>query len=269
MFRIPHIVQQNVPDRHRLLACLRAEESQRQEGEGEEQECGEVGRLGSGDCERQWEGRSAGVEGRDRPWKPYLGVIREKCSQALNILDRFHIVAKVNKALDEVRSAEARRMKGDGYEPVLTKSRWCLLKRPENLTAKQKLKLKDLVRYNLQSVRAYLLKEDFQQLWNYQSTAWAAKFLDEWCRCVMRSRIQPMKKVVKTLRAHRELLLNYFRARKEFSSGVIEGLNNKAKVTMRKSYGFRTFRVTELALYHSLGKLPEPELTHRFPRRAE
>ena len=197
-------------------------------------------------------------------WKPYLGVIREKCSQALNILDRFHIVAKVNKALDDIRSAEARRMKGDGYEPVLTKSRWCLLKRPANLTANQKVKLKDLVRYNLQSVRAYLLKEDFQQLWNYQSTAWAAKFLDQWCRQVMRSRIEPMKKVARTLRAHRELILNYFRARKEFSSGVIEGLNNKAKVTMRKSYGFRTFRVTELALYHSLGKLPEPELTHRF-----
>ena len=197
-------------------------------------------------------------------WKPYLGVIREKCSQALNILDRFHIVAKVNKALDDVRAAEARRMKGDGYEPVLTKSRWCLLKRPENLTDNQKVKLKDLVRYNLQSVRAYLLKEDFQQLWNYESSAWAAKFLDQWCRQVMRSQIEPMKKVARTLRAHRQLILNYFRARKEFSSGVIEGLNNKAKVTMRKSYGFRTFRVTELALYHSLGKLPEPELTHRF-----
>src|SRR6266571_4055086 len=104
------------------------------------------------------------------------------------------------------------------------------------LTGNQKVKLKDLVRYNLQSVRAYLLKEDFQQLWNYESTAWAAKFLDQWCRQVMRSRIEPMKKVAKTLRAHRELILNYFRARKEFSSGVIEGLNNKAKVTMRKSY---------------------------------
>jgi transposase len=173
-------------------------------------------------------------------------------------------VAKVNKALDDIRAAEARRMKGDGYEPVLTKSRWCLLKRPANLTPNQKVKLKDLVRYNLQSVRAYLLKEDFQQLWNYESTAWAAKFLDHWCHQVMRSRIEPMKKVARTLRAHRELILNYFRARKEFSSGVIEGLNNKAKVTMRKSYGFRTFRVTELALYHSLGKLPEPELTHRF-----
>jgi len=197
-------------------------------------------------------------------WKPYLDVIREKCSQALNILDKFHMVAKVNKAVDEVRSAEAKQMKRDGYEPVLTKSRWCLLKRPENLTAKQKLKLKDLVRYNLRSVRAYLLKEDFQQLWNYQSTAWAGKFLNEWCRQVMRSRIEPLKRVARTLRAHRELILNYFRARKEFSSGVIEGLNNKVKVTMRKSYGFRTFRVTELALYHSLGKLPEPELTHRF-----
>ena len=197
-------------------------------------------------------------------WKPYLRVIREKCSQALHILDRFHIVAKVNEAVDDVRSAEAKRMLRDGYEPVLTKSRWCLLKRPENLTVKQKLKLRDLVRYNLQSVRAYLLKEDFQQLWNYESTAWAAKFLDHWCGQVMRSKIEPMKKAAKTIRVHRELILNYFRARKEFSSGVVEGLNNKVKVTMRKSYGFRTFRVTELALYHSLGKLPEPELTHRF-----
>ena len=75
---------------------------------------------------------------------------------------------------------------------------------------------------------------------------------------------EPMKKIARTLREHRALLLNYFKARKEFSSGVVEGLNNKAKVTMRKSYGFRTFRILELALYHSLGKLPEPELTHEF-----
>jgi len=60
------------------------------------------------------------------------------------------------------------------------------------------------------------------------------------------------------------LILNYFRAQKLLSSGVVEGLNNKAKVTMRKSYGFRTYRVLELAFYHSLGKLPEPESTHDF-----
>jgi hypothetical protein len=90
------------------------------------------------------------------------------------------------------------------------------------------------------------------------------KFLDEWCRQTMRSRIEPMKKIARSLRQHRELILNYFRAQKLISSGVVEGLNNKAKVTMRKSYGFRTYRVLELALYHSLGKLPEPESTHDF-----
>ncbi len=92
----------------------------------------------------------------------------------------------------------------------------------------------------------------------------AGKFLDEWCRQTMRSRIEPMKKVARMLRTHRELILNYFRAKKQLSSGVVEGLNNKAKVTMRKSHGFRTFRITEIALYHALGKLPEPQLTHRF-----
>ena len=80
----------------------------------------------------------------------------------------------------------------------------------------------------------------------------------------MRSRIEPMKKIARSLRQHRELILNYFWAQKLISSGVVEGLNNKAKVTMRKSYGFRTYRVLELALYHSLGKLPEPESTHDF-----
>jgi transposase len=197
-------------------------------------------------------------------WQPYLDVIRTKCSSALHILDRFHIVAKMNKALDEVRAAESRRMKQEGHPPLLSKSRWCVLKRKENLTSQQKLRLRDLVRYNLQTVRAYLLKEDFQQFWNYNSPRWAGIFLDFWCRQTMRSRIEPMKKIARTLRVHRPLLLNYFAAKKRFSSGVVEGLNNKAKVTMRKSYGFRTFRVLELALYHSLGNLPQPGLTHEF-----
>ena len=197
-------------------------------------------------------------------WKPYLRVIREKCSQALHILDRFHIVAKMNNALDEVRASEARHMAAAGHEPLLKKTRWCLLKRKQNLTGEQRFRLRDLLRFNLKTVRAYLLKEDFQQFWEYESPAWAGKFLTEWCGQAMRSRIEPMKKIARMLRSHRDLILNYFKAQKLFSSGIIEGLNNKAKLTMRKSYGFRTFRVTELALYHTLGKLPEPELTHRF-----
>jgi transposase len=197
-------------------------------------------------------------------WKPYLRVIREKCSQALHILDRFPIMAKMNQALDDVRAAQSRKMAEEGHEPLLKKSRWCVLKRQANLTPQQRFRLRDLLRYNLKTVRAYLLKEDFQQFWEYDSPPWAGKFLDEWCHQTMRSRIEPMKKIAQMLRAHRDLIRNYFKAKKQFSSGVVEGLNNKAKVTMRKSYGFRTFRITELALYHALGKLPEPELTHEF-----
>jgi len=197
-------------------------------------------------------------------WKPYLQLIAKHCSHALSILDRFHVVAKMNLALDDVRATEARCMVQDGYEPVLKKSRWCLLKRPDNLTDKQRVKLRDVLRYNLASVRAYLLKETFQYFWNYDSPIWAGKFLDQWTSQVMRSRIEPMKKFARTIRVHRELLLNYFHARKAFSSGVIEDLNNKAKVTMRKAYGFRTFAMTEIALYHALGKLREPKLSDNF-----
>src|SRR5206468_3956572 len=91
-------------------------------------------------------------------WEPYLKVIREKCAEALHILDRFHIVAKMNKALDEVRAGESRRMASEGRSPLLKKSRWLLLKREENLKTEQRFRLRDLLRYNLRTVRAYLLK---------------------------------------------------------------------------------------------------------------
>jgi transposase len=198
-------------------------------------------------------------------WKPYLKVIAKKASQAIHVLDRFHIVQHMNKAIDEVRAQEARELRSKGVNvDVLKHSRWCLLKRPENLTDVQQTKLIDLLRYNLKAIRSYLLKEEFQLFWQYVYSYWAGEFLDAWCRTVMRSRIEPMKKVARMLRSHRELLLNWFRAKKTISSGVIEGLNNKLKLTTRKSYGFRTFKVTEIMLYHTLGNLPEPECTHRF-----
>ena len=102
-------------------------------------------------------------------WETCLKVIREKCSEALHILDRFHIVAKMNKAVDEVRAGESRRMASEGQTPLLKKSRWLLLKREENLKEEQRFRLRDLLRYNLKTVCAYLLKEAFQQLWDYSS----------------------------------------------------------------------------------------------------
>jgi len=197
-------------------------------------------------------------------WQPYLNVLRQQAKKAVLVLDRFHIMVKFNKALDEVRAGEARRLEQDGYEPVLKHSRWCLLKRPENLTDQQTVKLSELLQYNLQSVRGYLLREDFQRFWEYSSPVWAKKFLHEWCRRAMRSRIAPLKKVARTLRRHEDLLLNWFRAEGTISSGVVEGFHNKAKLTMRKSYGFRTEQGIEIALFHALGALPKPKFTHEF-----
>jgi transposase len=197
-------------------------------------------------------------------WQPYLNVIAEQVEKAVHVLDRFHIMKKMNGAIDEVRRAESRRLVQDGYEPVLKHSRWCLLKRPENLTDKQTVKLRELLQYNLKSVRSYLFREDFQRFWEYTSPIWAGKFLDQWCTRTMRSRIEPMKKMVRSLRDHRNLILNWFRARGTVSAGAVEGLNNKAKLTTRKAYGFRTYEGAETALYHTLGALPEPKFTHEF-----
>jgi transposase len=197
-------------------------------------------------------------------WQAYLKVVAKKASQAIHILDRFHIMSHLNKAIDEVRAAEAKDLVRQGYEPVLKKTRWLLLKRPENLTAEQDLSLRQLLQYNLKAVRSYLLKEEFQFFWEYCSAPWAGRFMDRWCTRVMRSRIEPMQKVARMLRGHRELILNWFRAKKAFSSAVVEGLNGKAKVTTRKAYGFKTFPTLELALYHNLGALPEPVAAHKF-----
>ncbi len=108
------------------------------------------------------------------------------------------------------------------------------------------------------------MREDFQRFWDYRSAAWAGKFLDPWCTRANRSRIKPEKDMAGTLRRHREHLLNWFRARGEVSNGVVEGMNNKAKLSMKKAYGFKSFEAIETALYHRLGRLPEPETTHRF-----
>ena len=197
-------------------------------------------------------------------WRAYLKVIAKKAPQAIHVLDRFHIMQQMSKALDKVRAAEVKQLKADGYEPVLKGARWLLLKRPEKQTERQAAKLQELLQYNLKSIRSHLMKEDFQQFWEYSSPTWAGKFLDGWCTRAMRSKIEPMKKIARMLRDKRELILNWFLAEGQLSSGIVEGFNNRLKLITRKSYGFRTQEAYETALYHNLGALPEPEFTHKF-----
>ena len=197
-------------------------------------------------------------------WRQYMNVIAEKASGAVHIFDRFHVMKKFNEKINKVRAEEARQLKQQGKGEVLKHSRWCLLKRPENLTDKQAVKMSELLQLNLRSVKAHLMREDFQRFWTYTRTAWAGKFLDQWCTRAMRSKIEPMKEMARTLRRHRTVLLNWFAARGEISNGSVEGMNNKAKLALKKAYGFKSYETIEIALYHQLGKLPEPPQTHRF-----
>jgi transposase len=198
-------------------------------------------------------------------WKAFLAVVRKRCSGALHVLDRFHVMQLMSKAIDLVRRDEVRALRASGQQPYLTKTRWLLLKHPKNLRRGERARLRDLVAINLRTVRAYLLKEDFQRFWTYRSVFWATRFLADWTRRALCSRIEPMRKFARTLRGHQLELQNWFRARHQFAGGATEGFNNKARITTRKAYGFRTFEHAEIALYHALGDLPEPPwLAHRF-----
>lgn len=198
-------------------------------------------------------------------WRAYVKVITKKAPNALHILDRFHIVQNLGKAIDKIRAAEVKQLAQEGYdEEVLKRTKYCFLKNEENLTDTQRTKLADVLQYDLKSVRAYLLKESFQLFWNYKSPYWAEWYLKKWCARAMRSRLQPIKTFVRTLREHQPLIMNWFKAKKAYSMGVVEGMNRKINLVTRRSYGFRSFDVLKVALFHTMGDLPEPEFAHKF-----
>lgn len=198
-------------------------------------------------------------------WKAFLGTAAKRAGDAVHVLDRFHVMKLFSDAIDKVRRVEARSLRERGDRVTLTKTRWLLLKRQHRLTESQHGRLSELLRANLRTVRAYLLKEDFHAFWGYTSPGWAGRFLDRWTTDALRSRIEPFTRLARTLRKHRPQLLNWFRARHAFAMGAVEGFNNKARVTTKLAYGFRSYDHAEIALFHRLGALPEPEwFAHRF-----
>lgn len=200
-------------------------------------------------------------------WRPYLNVVAAEVGQALHVLDRFHITMHLNQAVDQVRRAESTRLRAaaSNQAVMLKAMRWKLLRRGSRVRGRARSQLNALVASKLATARAWILKETFEHFWSYRSLTWAGYFLDDWTWRALRSRLAPMQKVARMLRSHQDLLFNWFKAKGEVSSGAVEGLNNKIRVVTRRSYGFRTFKAMEIALYHTLGRLPEPEeSTHKF-----
>lgn len=194
-------------------------------------------------------------------WQPYVDMVKKYLPDATLVFDKFHITQHLMQAVDEVRRDEVSDLKKTNPE-LLKRTRYIWLKNPENLTDKQRSRLGHLEKLNLRCNRAYLLKESFREFWKYKRKGWAAKFLKKWFWWATHSRLEPMRDFAWMLRRHEDNILTYFEER--ISNGIVEGLNNKAKVMSRRCYGFRSAKNYITALYHCMGKLPEPEFVHRF-----
>ena len=196
-------------------------------------------------------------------WSAFLSEVAASAPEALHILDRFHIVQLFNKAINKVRADEARQLKAKG-DNILKNKRWLLLRRRDKLNRSDVIKLNDLVKNNLKTTKCYLMKEDFQRIWDYKQPWRIAYFFVDWVNRAKRSRIKPMVTLARTLDSHAEQIFNWFEAKGEISQGAVEGMNSKVKLTTRRSYGYRGKNTIKYALYHNLGKLPEPPIAHRF-----
>lgn len=197
-------------------------------------------------------------------WKPYLKVIARKAGAALNVLDPFHIAKHLNEAVDTVRRGEQSRLRSKKARSDAKGGRFLLLRRGTRVRGRAREKLQAVLKSLRATSRAWELKESFRKFWRYRSESWAAAYLKEWTTRAMRSRIEPMKKVARMLRRHEDLLMNYFRAKRQYTNAVVEGMNHKARVSLARSFGHRSFQVLQLALYHNLGNLPEPPSQHKF-----
>ena len=188
-------------------------------------------------------------------WRPYLKAVRDHAPNAQVLFDRFHLVQHLNRAVDEVRRSEMRRLSGT-EKASFKKTRFLLLKNPWNLRTDEKERLSTLVRWNTPIVRAYYLKEAFQLFWDYRQTGRAEEHLRRWMHSALRSRLEPFKEFVRLLRTHLEGVVAWTRLR--VSNGALEGMNNKIKLVSHRSFGFRSVRNYTAAIYHCCARLSLP-----------
>lgn len=184
---------------------------------------------------------------------PFLKGLAENLPDAEITFDRYHVMALVNLALDDVRRKEVK------ANEVLRRSRYLFLKNEANLTTKQRAKLESLKDLDLKTVRAYHLKVALQRLWTYKRRDFAEAYLKRWFWWATHSRIPQMRAVAHTIKRHWEGILRFVRSR--ITNGITEGLNGKIKEAARRAYGFKTFHRYRTIIYLVAGRLNLPTQT--------
>ena len=171
-------------------------------------------------------------------WKPFRNATRAHAPQAAILFDKFHIMAHLGKALDTVRKSEYARLSGKDRR-YIKGQKYTLLSHRENLDLDGKRALKTLLAANKRLNTAYLLKESFGQLWDYEREGWARRFFENWRASLKWQRLEPYEKFAEMIDRHWDGIAAYCKPENKVSLGFVEGLNNKIRVIQRRAYGLR------------------------------
>ena len=173
-------------------------------------------------------------------WKPFRTVTADKAPKTAILFDKFHIMRHLGEALDEVRKSEYARLSDRQKRRFIKGQKYALLSRRENLSLSGKRALKMLLDANKRLNTAYLLKESFGQLWDYEHEGWARKFFENWRASLKWQRLKSYEAFAEMIDNHWDGIAAYCKPEnKDVSLGFVEGLNNKIRVIQRRAYGFR------------------------------
>src|SRR5215831_309926 len=171
-------------------------------------------------------------------WKPFRTVTAERAPKAAILFDKFHIMKHLGEALDSVRKSEYARLSGRERR-FIKGQKYTLLSRRENLSMSGKRALKLLLGANKRLNTAYMLKESFGQLWDYEREPWARKFFENWRASLKWQRLKKYEKFAQMIDEHWDGIAAYCKPENKVSLGFVEGLNAKIRVIQRRAYGFR------------------------------
>ena len=182
----------------------------------------------------------------------FIGAIEKWCPNATLVLDRFHIVKALNNAVDEVRKEEWRKA-DDSNKKSLKGLRWLLYRHSSTRSKEDTQTLKSLYRGNRRIYRASVLKDEFEQFWEYSNMELAQEFLDGWCKTAIKSRLDSIKTFVKTVRKHKHRLLPFVENR--LTNAAAEGINRIIKIVKNRASGFRNLEAFSDLIYLTVGDL--------------
>ena len=171
-------------------------------------------------------------------WKPFRNATLKHVPDVGILFDKFHVMGHLGEALDQVRKSEYARLTGKDRQ-FIKGQKYTLLSNHANLTLDGRRSLAKLLQANKRLNIAYLLKESFGQLWDYQSEAWARRFFENWKQALKWQRLKPFEKFARMIDAHWDGLASYCQPQNKVPLGFVEGLNNKIRVLQRRAYGLR------------------------------